>query len=71
MYVTRISCYITLYIAFGIILGRSWNVLPVDTGVRLYLDELFRGALSTFNIILTSEERHVLVDIGLQYLCYG
>ena len=40
MYVTRISRYITLYIAFGIIAvsrnrGRSWNALPVDKVVRL------------------------------------
>ena len=42
MYVTRTSRYITLYIAFGIIRGftyrgGSWNVLPVDMEVRLYL----------------------------------
>ena len=40
---TRISRYITLYIAFGIIRfsrkrGRSWNVIPADTGVRLSID---------------------------------
>ena len=43
MYVTRLSRYITLYIAFGIIRGsryrgRSWNVLPAVTGVHLYID---------------------------------
>jgi hypothetical protein len=43
MQVTRISRYITLYIEFGIIRvsrdrGRFWNALPVDTGVRLYID---------------------------------
>jgi hypothetical protein len=27
---------ITLYIAFGIICGRSWNVLPADKGALLY-----------------------------------
>jgi hypothetical protein len=36
MYVERISRYITLYIVFGIIRGKSWDVLPVDTGDRLY-----------------------------------
>jgi hypothetical protein len=32
-------CYmnITLYIAFGIICSRSWNVLPTDTGAQLYI----------------------------------
>jgi hypothetical protein len=31
-------CYtnITLHVAFGIIRGRSWNILPVDTGALLY-----------------------------------
>jgi hypothetical protein len=35
-------CYtnITLYIAFGIICGRSWNVLPVDTRAHLYITDL-------------------------------
>ena len=40
MYVTRISRYITLYIVLVSAVsrnrGRSWNVLPVDTGVSLY-----------------------------------
>jgi hypothetical protein len=42
MYVTRISCY-TKYIEFSTNIirvlhnhGRSWNVLPVDTGKLLY-----------------------------------
>jgi hypothetical protein len=32
-------CYmnITLYIVFDIIRGRSWNVLPMDTGALLYI----------------------------------
>jgi len=43
VYVTRISRYITLYIAFGIIScsrkrGSSWNLIPADTGVRLYIE---------------------------------
>ena len=42
MHVPRISRYMTLYIAFGIITvfrnrGRPWNVLPADTSVHLYL----------------------------------
>jgi hypothetical protein len=49
MYVTRILRYIMLYITSGIIRGRSWNVLPVDTGGRLYvisLDKALRTSLS-------------------------
>jgi hypothetical protein len=43
MYVAGITRYITLYIAFGIIRdscnrGRFWNVLPVYTEVRLYVE---------------------------------
>ena len=42
MYVTRISCYMTLCIAFGIIRGRSCNVLPMDTAVRLlFINTIF------------------------------
>jgi len=37
MHVTQISHYMTLYIAFGTISGRFWNVLPVDTVVHLYI----------------------------------
>jgi len=36
MHVTRMSRYMTLYIAFGIICGRSWNVLPADKADHLY-----------------------------------
>jgi len=43
MSVTRISRDIMLYIAFGIIAvsrnrSRSWNALPVDKVVRLYME---------------------------------
>jgi hypothetical protein len=43
IYVTRMSRSIALHIAFDIIRGSrnrgmSWNILPADTGLRLYLD---------------------------------
>jgi len=39
MYVTRISCYIQRSVLSAVSRnhGRSWNILPTDTGVRLYL----------------------------------
>jgi len=39
MYVTRISRYIQRSVLSAVSRnrGRSWNILPADTGVRLYL----------------------------------
>jgi hypothetical protein len=39
-------CYtnITLYIAFGIIRGRTWNVLPADNKALLYFTDTLQAA---------------------------
>jgi len=52
MYVTRKSCYITLYTVFGIIRGRSCNKLPTDTAVRLYI---------LFNFKTVQPKRYVIM----------
>ena len=48
-YVTRIPCYITLYIAFGIIRSRSWNILLVDRGVGLYFQGVRLYGIEEYN----------------------
>jgi hypothetical protein len=60
VYVTRILRYITLYIAFGIIRGRSWNVLPADMGVRPVL--VFSGE-PTLPILLHPEDRDIALPV--------
>jgi len=73
MYVTQISHYITLYTVFGIVRGRSWDVLPADKGVHLY----FKNVTDQYveEIVTEMEE---IIWTGIKYkialsimLCVG
>jgi hypothetical protein len=45
MHVTRITRYMTLYLAFGVTRSRSWKVLPANTAVHLYNTKLHASSL--------------------------
>jgi hypothetical protein len=56
---------ITLYIAFGIIRGRSWNVLPADTGAHLYeAHDILYEYLDCHIVILMQQTEPTLLNVS-------